>query len=142
MSPLRRHTQRHPLGVLSELNVTPLLDLSFVLLVIFMITAPLLRQGMELVLPSTKTEQVDQLPEDVVSVSVGADGVLALNGAAVAEAGLTEALRLLREQKESLAVVVETQQTLPVQRLVEILEQVKLAGVSRMGLVTRQQAVP
>lgn len=137
MSLLRRPSNRPPLGVLSELNVTPLLDLAFVLLVIFMITAPLLRQGMELNLPTTKTKQDATLGENVVSLAVQSHGKLTINGAEVAEASLTDALKHLVANQPDLAVVLETPQNLPVQRLVELLEQVKQAGAARMGIVTR-----
>lgn len=142
MALLRRYSSRTQHGVLSELNVTPLLDLSFVLLVIFMITAPLLRQGMELVLPTTKEEQKSNFEEDVVSLAVNPEGALSLNGVAVESSLLVDSLKLLRESRATLAVVVEAHQQLPVQRLVELMEMVKQAGITRMGIVTRQKATP
>ncbi len=122
---------------MSELNVTPLLDLAFVLLVIFMITAPLLRQGIELNLPITKSPQDAGLGEHLVTLTVRPQGELLLNGVGLAEASLTDALAQLVALDPAVAVVLETPQNLPVQRLVELLEQVKRAGASRMGLVTR-----
>jgi biopolymer transport protein TolR len=139
MSLLRRPSSRPPLGVLSELNVTPLLDLAFVLLVIFMITAPLLRQGMELNLPTTKEQQDPSIGEHVVALAVQSQGGLMLNGVAVAEGALTDSLRQMILQQPGLAVVLETPQSLPVQRLVELLELVKQSGVARMGIVTRTE---
>ena len=50
---MRRYSQRHNLGTLAELNVTPLLDLAFVLLIIFMITTPLMEKNVDVVLPTT-----------------------------------------------------------------------------------------
>lgn len=139
MALLRRYSSRQNQGVLSELNVTPLLDLAFVLLVIFMITAPLLRQGIELVLPTTKTDQETTLQEDLVSLAVNKQGKLSLNGVPVEENTLSSSLSLLKQQRETLAVVVEADQSLPVQRLVELLEQVKSSGITKMGIVTRKE---
>lgn len=139
MALLRRYSSRQNQGVLSELNVTPLLDLAFVLLVIFMITAPLLRQGMELVLPTTKTDQEVTLQEDLVSLAVNKQGKLSLNGVPVEENTLASSLSVLKQQRETLAVVVEADQSLPVQRLVELLELVKTSGITRMGIVTRKE---
>jgi biopolymer transport protein TolR len=140
MNLLRRPSSRASLGVMAELNVTPLLDLAFVLLVIFMITAPLLRQGMELNLPTTKSPQEAGLGEHLVALTVRPEGELLLNGVSVAEASLTDTLAQLVARDPAVAVVLETPQNLPVQRLVELLERVKHAGASRMGIVTR--AVP
>jgi biopolymer transport protein ExbD len=123
--------------MLAELNVTPLLDLAFVLLIIFMMTAPLMRQGIELNLPTTKARQDPALGENVVNLAVSQDGTLTVNGAIVIESSLAEILRRLVSAKPDLAVVLETPQTLPVQRLVELLEQVKAAGAARMGIITR-----
>ena len=139
MALLRRYSSRQNQGVLSELNVTPLLDLAFVPLVIFMITAPLLRQGIELVLPTTKTDQETTLQEDLVSLAVNKQGKLSLNGVPVEENTLSSSLSLLKQQRETLAVVVEADQSLPVQRLVELLEQVKSSGITKMGIVTRKE---
>ena len=142
MSLLRRPSSRPPLGVLSELNVTPLLDLAFVLVVIFMITAPLLRQGMELNLPTTKEPQDPAMGEHVVALAVLPQGGLMLNGIAVDESVVTESLRQMTVPHPGLAVVLETPQNLPVQRLVELLELVKRAGIVRMGIVTRKEVAP
>ena len=65
------------------------------------------------------------------------DGKLSLNGNDVQEVQLTETLQLLAKDRATLSVVVEMPQFLPVQRLVELLEQVKQAGIGRMGIVTR-----
>ena len=137
MGLLRRHSYRQPLGVHAELNVTPLLDLAFVLLVIFMITAPLLHQSLEVVLPTTSNEQRAEFPQDVVTLGVTIDGKLSLNGNEVQEAQLTDTLRLLAKDRAALSVVVEMPQFLTVQRLVELLDHVKKAGIGRMGIVTR-----
>lgn len=139
---LQRHSSRHRASVLSELNVTPLLDLAFVLLVIFMITAPLLRQGMEISLPGTKTPQTTSLPDNQLTVAVDAQGGIKVNGAAMQSSQLAPGLKILSEQNPDLAVVVETNRSLPVQSLVEVLEQIKLAGIKRMGIVTRQESSP
>ena len=137
MGLLRRHSYRQPLGVHAELNVTPLLDLAFVLLVIFMITAPLLHQSLEVVLPTTSNEQRAEFPQNVVTLGVTIEGKLSLNGNEVQEAQLTDTLRLLAKDRAALSVVVEMPQFLTVQRLVELLDHVKQAGIGRMGIVTR-----
>ncbi|HEY6168563.1 MAG TPA: biopolymer transporter ExbD [Verrucomicrobiae bacterium] len=73
-------SQRHSLVTLSEINITPLLDLAFVLLIIFVITTPLLEQGMDLRLPQAtgRADTVDK--RDVVTVEVNAKGQFSLKG--------------------------------------------------------------
>lgn len=89
---MRRISQRNLLVTLSEINITPLLDLAFVLLIIFVITTPLLEQGMELKLPQggRADNQVDK--KDVVTVDVNQQGRFSLKGKS---AGLDEIEREL-----------------------------------------------
>ncbi|MBP7951189.1 MAG: biopolymer transporter ExbD [Verrucomicrobiales bacterium] len=137
--PLRRHSDRHPLSSLSELNVTPLIDLAFVLLVIFMITAPLLRQGMEVAVPATKTSQESVPPGNTATLTINAAQALTLNGKPVEYGGIAAALTALRQEHPQLAVVVEAHRDLPVQTFVEIMEAVKSAGVARISILTRPE---
>ena len=140
---MRRFSTRQPhLGTLAELNVTPLLDLAFVLLVIFMITAPLLRQGMELVIPTTKAEQEATPPDKILTLSVDRDRHLTLDGSAVEQDQLGHSLHDLLAEKPDLAVVIESHQSLPVQAVVDLMEIAKTAGLTRIGIITRQEAAP
>src|SRR5262249_48141633 len=77
---MRRFPQRSSLVTLSEINITPLLDLAFVLLIIFVITTPLLEQGLSLKLPSSATAQSDKPLErkDIRMVEISAQGVYTL----------------------------------------------------------------
>lgn len=138
--PLRRYSDRQRLSSLSELNVTPLIDLAFVLLIIFMIAAPLLRQGMELTVPATKSAQ-DSAPSDgVLTLAIDRNQQLFLNGNPVSLHGVPDALRPLREARPDIAVVLEAHRDLPVQSFVEVMEAVKTAGVTRFSIITRQEA--
>ena len=64
---MRRFSDRAALHTLSELNVTPLLDLAFVLLIIFMITTPLMENSMDLIVPSSSTAKTEVNPSQAVS---------------------------------------------------------------------------
>ena len=75
---MRRFSQRSALVTLSEINITPLLDLAFVLLIIFVITTPLLEQGLHLNLPSGGQPDRPTSPRDVRTVEVSAQGVYML----------------------------------------------------------------
>ena len=77
---MRRFSQRSSLVTLSEINITPLLDLAFVLLIIFVITTPLLEKGLELNLPRAVGHQDEQLRrEDIRTVDISAQGIYALS---------------------------------------------------------------
>src|SRR5439155_817552 len=76
---MRRFSQRNSLVTLSDINITPLLDLAFVLLIIFVITTPLLEQGLNLKLPTGDVVDLKKIdPKDVRTVEVGTQGFLAL----------------------------------------------------------------
>src|SRR5689334_359417 len=78
---MRRFSQRSALVTLSEINITPLLDLAFVLLIIFVITTPLLEKGIEVKLPDVAGQPEKQLQkEDIATVEITAQGKYALKG--------------------------------------------------------------
>jgi len=78
---MRRFSQRSALVTLSEINITPLLDLAFVLLIIFVITTPLLEKGLELNLPKANGQADKQLrKEDIRTVEINVQGMYAMNG--------------------------------------------------------------
>jgi biopolymer transport protein ExbD len=79
---MRRFSQRSSLVTLSEINITPLLDLAFVLLIIFVITTPLLTQGLDLKLPTGGKPDRPIERRDVRTVEVSPQGVLMLNASA------------------------------------------------------------
>ena len=79
---MRRFSQRSALVTLSEINITPLLDLAFVLLIIFVITTPLLEKGIDLKLPDVPGKQDQELKkEDIRTVEITSQGKYALKGA-------------------------------------------------------------
>jgi len=103
---MRRFSQRNSLVTLNEINITPLLDLAFVLLIIFVITTPLLEQSLDLNLPSGggTNRKVDR--NDVATVEVSPQGVFVLNGRTVKNgvAQLETDLVALHKSKPNLVV--------------------------------------
>src|SRR5207249_6169438 len=78
---MRRFSQRNSLVTLSDINITPLLDLAFVLLIIFVITTPLLEQGLNLKLPTGDVVDLKKIdPKDVRTVEVNAQGEYVMSG--------------------------------------------------------------
>lgn len=121
---------------MSELNVTPLLDLAFTLLVIFIVTMPLLGKKADLVLPSSEASRDALNPSDVHVVSIDANRNLSWNGAPVSRDDLESVLAGLGEARDRSGVVIEADRTLSVQDAVEILDLVSAHGISKASIVT------
>jgi biopolymer transport protein ExbD len=101
---MRRASQRHSLVTLNEINITPLLDLAFVLLVIFIITRPLIEQGMKLDLPAGGGADGTLNREDIARVEISAQGAFQLNGKATDLRQIEQTLVQLAQANPKLVV--------------------------------------
>jgi biopolymer transport protein ExbD len=133
---MRRFSERHNLHTLSELNVTPLLDLAFVLLIIFMITTPLMENSVDLVIPSSEAAAKSIDPSAVQTISIDRDEQLKLNGKATTIAELDAQLAALKARARDVAVVIRSHKELPVQKLVDVMDTVQRARITKVGVVT------
>jgi biopolymer transport protein ExbD len=133
---MRRFSDRHQLQTLSELNVTPLLDLAFVLLIIFMITTPLMENSTDLTLPSGEAAAPAVNMEKVQSVSMHADGHYSLNDESLTLAEIEARLAVAQAADAELAVLIRPHKDLPIQKFSEVLDAVKRAGVKRIGFAS------
>lgn len=139
---MKRFSDRHQLSTLSELNVTPLLDLAFVLLIIFMITTPLMEKSSDLIVPTTKGAEGAVEPAQVETISIDKDANVTLNGAPLALDGLEPALAELKASKPELAVVIRAHKELSVQKLVDLMDALKQAGITKIGVVSSAPGEP
>ena len=124
-------------GFLNEINVTPFVDVMLVLLIIFMVTAPLMTQGVEVDLPTTRT--VKNLPQDSehLVLSVKKDGTLFLDEYQVGLDELEEHLkRLVSKQKKQLFLRADKE--VPYGTVVQVMGEIKAAGIDRLGIVAEQ----
>jgi biopolymer transport protein ExbD len=133
---MRRYSQKHGFQTLSEINVTPLLDLAFVLLIIFIITTPLMDKSTGLVLPSSKAAADAVNPALVQTVTLSKDGLVALNNQPVSLDQLASQLSAKSSSQPGIGVVVRSHRDLPVQKLVDVLDAIRRAGVTKVGVVT------
>jgi biopolymer transport protein ExbD len=136
---MRRFSDRTALHTLSELNVTPLLDLAFVLLIIFMITTPLMENSMDLVVPGSSTANAQVNPAQVQTVSIDRNDVLKLNDEVVTESDLSSRLLQLKSEQPGLAVVIRPHRDLPVQDFVRVMDLLHKAGIAKVGVMTRPE---
>jgi biopolymer transport protein ExbD len=125
---------------LAELNITPLLDLVFVLLIIFMISTPVLEQQMTLNLPSASPDTQPEIdPRSVKSVTVDSSGKIFLEKAPVTIQQLETELIRLRTANPDTVVSLRADADLKYQELVRVLDAVKKAGV-KLGLANLPEA--
>ncbi len=133
---MKRFSDRQGSHTLAELNVTPLLDLAFVLLIIFMITTPLMDNSVDLTLPSSDAAPKAVDPSAVQTIAINRDDVLKLNGAAISLPALEAELNSLKEQRSEIAVVIRAHKELPVQKVIDVLDVVQRAKIAKVGVVT------
>lgn len=136
---MRRYSDKQVLSTLSEINVTPLLDLAFVLLIIFMITTPLLENSMDLVVPSSAAADEAVDTQKVQTVSIDRNDALKLNMDPVTPAALEKELVAMREKNPQVAVVLRAHRELPVQKFISVMDVIRRAGVTRVGVMTRPE---
>ena len=134
---MRRYSQRQSLSTLSEINVTPLLDLAFVLLIIFMITTPLLESSVNLVIPSSNAANPPINTSQVQTVSIDRTDTIRFNNQVVDLETLTAQLAELKQTNPGVAIVIRPDRELPVQKLIGLMDAVQRAGITRVGIATR-----
>lgn len=131
---MKRFSERHQFSTLSELNVTPLLDLAFVLLIIFMITTPLMENSSELIVPTSKASENATGPEDTETISINRNNVITLDEQEFTAEALLQKIEQLKAERPNLAIVVRAHKELSVQILVDTMDIVKKAGITKIGL--------
>ncbi|HEY5778577.1 MAG TPA: biopolymer transporter ExbD [Terrimicrobiaceae bacterium] len=136
---MRRFSSRNALHTLAELNVTPLLDLCFVLLIIFMITTPLMENSIDLVVPSSATAKTQVDPSETQIIQIDRNDVLKLNGQVTNRADLEAQLAALRARDPQISVVVRPDRDLAIQKFIEVMDILKRVGIGRVGVMTRRE---
>jgi biopolymer transport protein ExbD len=124
---------RRSTGALSEINVTPLVDVVLVLLLVFMITAPMMSRGIDVSLPVADQPQND--PEERITVSVRADGRVFVADKPVALPLLEDQVRGLMEGRAQKVVYLRADENLRYGRVIEVVDRLKTAGVEQIGFV-------
>ena len=137
---MRRYSQRQSLSSLSEINITPLLDLAFVLLIIFMITTPLLESSMNLVIPSSSEKNPPINSTQVQTISIDRADTIKLNDQIVDSETLAAQLAELKQSNPDVAVVIRPDRELPVQKLVALMDALQQAQITKVGIATKSEA--
>jgi biopolymer transport protein ExbD len=130
-----KKTSKRGHHTMNELNITPLLDLVFVLLVIFIITTPQLMNSLDMNLPSPKPPPATQKPK-FTRIVIDAKGGVTLNGDYVTLAQLKEKLGVLLDADPDLAVVVKGSDAVEYQGMVSVLDVLQQLNITKVGLAT------
>ncbi len=120
---------------LSEINVTPFVDVVLVLLIIFMITAPILQSGIEVAVPKTKT--VKEITEERMVISIDRSQRIFLNNDAVNINEIGSRLRQKIRDPEHQSVYVRADENVPFGAFATVMDAVKQAGITNVSIVTQ-----
>jgi len=130
----RRH--RGQSAAMSEINVTPFVDVMLVLLIIFMVAAPLMTVGVPVKLPETAATAMPTETEEPLTVTLTADGLILLQNTEIADADLIGKLKAVSEQRTSKKVFVRADGAVLYDRVAQLMGALNAAGFNDIGLVT------
>lgn len=138
MGPIRTQDTDDEFGAapLSEINVTPLVDVMLVLLIIFMVAAPLMTVGVPVQLPKTAAPKVSQ-PKQPVVITIDAQGQPFLDKDLLAAETMMPRLRQLASADASQVVLVRGDKAVPYGRIIEIMGQINAAGFQKVSLIAQ-----
>lgn len=128
-------------SLMAEINVTPFVDVMLVLLIIFMVTAPLMTTGVEMDLPRAEAPPLDAAQEQLV-LSVTADEVYYINETKLTYDELQTKLKAIAESNPDQPVFVRADGKLPYEKVMQLLAVAKGAGVAKVGLITQPGPPP
>jgi len=121
---------------ISQINVTPLVDVMLVLLVIFMVTAPIIQQGVQVNLPQTKASAIAGSEEPLI-VTVAKDGKIYLNDNVIGLADLGPKLTAIRKLQADKQVYLRADQDVSYGTVMKTIAEIKQAGIEKLGMVSR-----
>lgn len=119
---------------LAEINIIPLVDVVLVLLVIFMVTAPMLYRGMDITLPTSTSNTIR--PEERIVLTIERDQKLYMDKDAVSALELESKLRAARLRNADISVFLRADRDVPYGTVVLVMDTVKKAGIEKLGMVT------
>jgi biopolymer transport protein TolR len=124
--------------VMADINVTPLVDVMLVLLIIFMIAAPMLHQGIEVALPRAEAAPLQMRMEDPLVLSIDRDGKIFLRDTPVEIEDLVDQVKAQTEARGDDSVFLKGDREVPYGRIVEVLDVLHRGGIVHVGMVTDQ----
>ena len=132
----RRRRHRGRAAAMSEINVTPFVDVMLVLLIIFMVAAPLLTVGVPVKLPQTAASAMPTEKEEPLTITLTADGLVLIQKTEVGENELIPKLRAIAAERKSNKVFVRADGAVTYERVAQLMGALNAGGFNNIGLVT------
>lgn len=132
----RRGRRRGASAAMSEINVTPFVDVMLVLLIIFMVAAPMLTVGVPIELPDTAASAMPNEEEEPLTISITADGLILLQTTEVSDADLIPKLTAIAAERKSDKVFLRADGALAYERVAQVMGALNAGGFNNIGLVT------
>src|SRR5215471_6028069 len=131
--------KQDPFDHLADINVTPLVDVMLVLLIIFMVTAPMLHQGVSVALPKTQASNLPKSPEDPIILSITRGGLYYINETPVAHGLLKDRLTAFLRGRRDRTVYLKADRALPYGTVVETMDLLNRMGIESLGMLTESR---
>ena len=132
MGPLNGNNRNN---LVADINVTPLVDVMLVLLIIFMVTAPMMTQGLDVDLPETTTKSLRQ-EENPIVVTIDRDGKISLDKFTVTQKVLLQELSKYGKDVKEKAIYLKADKVVPYGLVVSVMAEIKKAGFDKLGMIT------
>ena len=122
-------------GYLSDINVTPLVDVMLVLLIIFMVTAPMMMHGVKVNLPKTESKSI-KTKEDPLLLTITKQRLILIEDYKVELKSLKEKLKKISANRAEKEILLQGDKDVPYGFVIEVMSQVKEAGITKVGMIT------
>lgn len=132
----RRRRHRGRAAAMSEINVTPFVDVMLVLMIIFMVAAPLLTVGVPVKLPETAANAMPTEQEEPLTITLTSDGLIMLQTTEIADAELIPKLKAIAAERKSDKVFVRADGAVTYMRVAQVMGALNAGGFNNIGLVT------
>ena len=132
----RRGRRRGSAAAMSEINVTPFVDVMLVLLIIFMVAAPMMQVGVPIELPDTAATAMPDEQEEPLTISITADGLLLIQDTEISDEDLIPKLKAIAANRTSDKVFLRADGALAYQRVAQVMGALNAGGFNNIGLVT------
>ncbi|MDP3261485.1 MAG: protein TolR [Tabrizicola sp.] len=132
----RRGRRRGKAAAMSEINVTPFVDVMLVLLIIFMVAAPMLTVGVPVELPKTAASALPTEQEEPLTISITAAGALSIQNTEVADGEMIPKLQAIAAERTSKKVFLRADGSIPYERVAQVMGALNAGGFNEIGLVT------
>jgi biopolymer transport protein TolR len=131
----RRGKRQYDLEVVTDINVTSLVDVMMTLLIIFIIVAPMIEQGIDVNLPTAEPRKIDVA--EVLTIAVTSNERVYLENQRVTLDELKERLKSIRAAQDDVAVLIKADSDIKYGKVIEVLDAVRGVGISRLAMATR-----